>query len=337
MKKNLFLVVGLVVMLSAGLAFGFGGDCQGPCEDQNYVDGSASAQAVDKTFSWDSTFWFGNWNDNAKAKGDVFIYGDAGFTASASGGHHELKWVGPKWYNWDLVYEENPADGEIIMSLHSPEIKSWSYAKDYGLESKAGAGAVIESDRHDGFIKVEAMGLEGCDETAYTNLGVGGNLYQENEAGETGYNDGTSAQGGNSSGLGFYAGKSDSDSGQTYSILGYEFGGAEVYMKGIEGKAITKGSTEVSVDPYGNHRSAYATTSNMSKVNFDNLQESNVWGGGGVGAAAVKGSTFAAGNASFNYNGYTAGNGDATVKAKINTSYNGSSAFVKVEAHAVGN
>ena len=229
----------------------------------------------------------------------------------------------------------NEADVDGVISLHSPKIKSWSYAKDYGTTSKAGAGAVIEGDRRDAYVSAEATGIKGCDEVVSVTVGIGGNLYQENEAGETGYNSGTMAQGINSSGLGFYAEKSAFDKGQTYSFLGYEFGGADAHLHGIEGKAITKGETFVTVDPYGHSRSAFATTENMSKVDFPNLQTSFVYGGGGVGAMSQKGSLFAGGNASFGYNGSTAGNGSATVNSNIHDGHNGSSAFVSIQANSV--
>ena len=210
------------------------------------------------------------------------------------------------------------------------ETHTWADVDDFGLSSKSKAGAVTEGWA---FAGGEAFGLSGQNETSYTKVGVEGFVQQNNFANETGYDGGTFAQGGNYSNAGFTAWTDACDNGQTYFLPG------AATLEFIEGKAITVGETFVVVDPYGNHRSAFAMTKNFSKVEVDDFDylSSNVYGNGIVGAVAQNGNTWAGGNAGFSYNGATFGTGKAVVDAKIYTGKNYSSFNVTSKSFSVAN
>jgi len=322
-----------------------GPDCGTECDDnQAFANASAESLVTDFDISYDSTWWWGGWNDSAFAKAEGWTYGYGEADAEACGTHTELEFAGwekvcygrfcfsvPKF---DAIEVANPADAEVLIINNGPDkVKAWSWAKDKGLESKAGAGAVLEGSACDIYVGAEAEGLRGGYESAMVKVGLGGQLEQKNRAGEEGYDAGY-ALGANSSGLGFTAYNTIVDAGQTYDILGYQFGGADVHIHGIEGKAITKGMTEVSIDPYGFHRSVSAMTTNFAKVNVE-AQELNsiVYGGGNVAAGIGIGNTFANGTAGFGYVGGTYGTGTASVNASVTPG----SAFVHSTAHSVGN
>ena len=128
----------------------------------------------------------------------------------------------------------------------------------------------------------------------------------------------------------------DPVTGQSYSILGLEFGGAELSagIKNYDGVK-TQGSTYVTIDPYGSYRSFYGTTQNSASVDFGklNLVESAVGGQGGVAGMVNNGVAYAGGQATFSYSGATQGNGDATISGSLKPGQ----VFVSGSAHAVGN
>jgi len=202
------------------------------------------------------------------------------------------------------------------------DAKAWSWAKDFGKTSKAGAGAKFEGFALSSGV---AIGEGGCDELVTSNLYVEGSVYQYNEAAETGYYAG-GISGGNDSGAYFYAVDNDQDSGNGFA--------SDINF--VSGKAITKGETFVTIDDKGSHRSIFGTTNNFAKIEtHDTLQQANVYGNGGVGGVIKNGNSFAGGNANFSYSGATFGKGSATLKATVvqshgvttATSFGSSSAF----------
>lgn len=333
MKMKRLLVFGLAVMFMfcGGNAFGVQPE---PEEGNSFVTSSAYGVASDGDYSY-SRSYCGWGNDFGVAGGTGWVSGLNISTADAAGTHMEKQFVGWKKvcygrycyskpvYEWVAV--PNEANASSFLFAHSPKVKAWSWAKDNGLTSKAGAGAKIEGNWYDVIVGGYGFGLEGGLETSYTEVGIGGNIWQENSANEIGYYSGTFATGRNFSELGFTAYRSVFDQGQSDQWWIFDLAGANTLMFGIEGKAIVKGKTEVSVDPYGDDRSAYARTENSAAINFPDAYVSGfVYGQGGVSAAAVNGGTMAGGNASFMYSGNQSGSGVATVNANIHTGNSGS-------------
>jgi len=286
-----------------------------------YSFGEASKKAYDLSMSF--TFWKGNWNDYGIAGGSAYSYGMNETTASAQGGYMKTSWKKVscndcrKGYRYEKVSTFVPfeARADSIVIARKPDIHAWSWAKDYGMLSKAGAGAVINGDWCDVSVIGIGFGLAGDPETTLTEVGIGGHIFQKNGAGETGWPEGTYAEGENKSELSFYANKYDQDIGQSGWFI-IDLPGAFDITGGVEGSAIVKGKTEVRVQPYGSHRSAFATTQNSAEINFENYT-GGIGGYGNVSAAAIKGGSFAAGAAGFGYNGINNGNGIATVDANL--------------------
>jgi len=222
---------------------------------------------------------------------------------------------------WNYIPKPADAYGTI---LGYSESKAWSWAKDYGLTSKAGAGAKFEGFAISGAL---ALGVEGCEETIVSDLFVGGTVAQANNAGEIGYNAG-GVSGGNQSSANFYATDTNSVSGDGYAYDGNY----------ISGSAITKGDTKVSIDPTGNFRSISAKTSNFASIETSGvLQSSNVQGTGAVGGVISNGLSFAGGTSSFSYNGSTFGTGNATLNSSVVTGPNSTTVISTGSAHSFSN
>ncbi|MFW9871773.1 MAG: hypothetical protein ACFFG0_01640 [Candidatus Thorarchaeota archaeon] len=234
-------------------------------------------------------------NDNAEA----IASGNAGGTVDTHG-------VGLFY-----VKEKGELNAFDISNTHT-------FAKDFGLTSISGACAYTEGEVT---AKGEVYGLSlGMVEN---DVYVDGYVDQASNANENWGQ--TFANGGNESRASFLASKSESECGifwvrETTSI------GAN---------AMTKGGTLVTVDPFGSHRSAYATTGNMTKINSCNLEQASVYGAGRVSVGAGNGMAFAGGTAHFQYNGSTFGMGGATVNAAIHTAGNYSSANVSGSSFAI--
>jgi len=312
------------------------GGCGGqPCnpEEGQTVEFSTGAFAADYDKDYSSTGHWGNHND--KAKGEVTSrpgFEMSGY-ANADGGSLEI--VGWKWIFPIIDYVPNPADVEFD-NFAKGKGKAWSYARDYGQTSLAGAGAKTAGYVH---LSGEAFGVGGCEESLTATAYFGGDVHQYNQAGETGYSNGQFVEGGNESWAGGMAHTREfSDSGQSYNILGFEFGGAELDKRLYnEGGVITKGSTYVTIDPSGKYRSFEATTQNFGKVDFGCgltlMPGSYVNGFGGVAGFINNGQASAGGMANFSYQGSTYGEGNANIDASITPS----TVRVSGSAHAVGN
>lgn len=318
----------LIMMLVIGLAFASNGMACNPQEEvcgPRDADVNLQFQGTSEDWSKSSTGWRGNYNDNASSNASGYAGGTLDVSANAAGEHLE---IGMEWvkkcgrygcYSYPKMtfsMEDNQATADGFVKADS-ESKAWSYTKDYGRTSIAGAGAKTESDA---FTFGVATGLKGCREFVDSNVYVGGNVYQQNAAGETGYYGGF-VEGGNNSGGNFYASDRDFDSGRGFAMD----------KNYIEGSMITKGHTEVSIDPYGHRRSIDAMTKNMVQVNAPGF-DSSVFGAGGVGGVAQKGMNYAGGNASFSYNGQTYGNGNATLNGSIHD--HGNTSTVSATGHA---
>jgi len=324
------------------------GDLPEPNPNQATANTFNYAKAVDHDFDLSFTGWKGNWNDFSMAGAKGYVEGMTENFAGSEGYHAELELVyGPYQICWgngcwekegwhlELKEEPNPADAEGKVIVHSPEVKAWAWSKDYGLTSKAGAGAKVEGSVCDVFVYGKAKGIDGQTELSYSAVAIGGEAFQFNKAGETGYYAGF-ATGQNKSGFSFYAEDNVSDEGQTYSFLGLPIGGASTSLHGIDGYAITKGMTEVSIDPYGNFRSAYATTSNFSNINFQaDAVYGSVYGFGGVESAISNGPSYATGSAGFGYSGSFSGSGNATVFNSVIVNPGGMTAISMGSAHSV--
>jgi hypothetical protein len=306
------------------------GDCPG---DQT-AELTITGQAVKTDVSHSETGWWGNYNDKAHA--EATGYGGFNMELYANADGKTLEIVGWKrvWFFhvpiFDLV--PNPADVEGF-GFGKGYANAWSYALDFGRTSMSGAGAYSGGKA---FVHGEATGIKGCQEFIIAELWIGGSVSQWNQAGETGYSNGQFVDGGNSS---FASGLGNTflnDTGQTYSILGFELGGAELtgYVK--NGHLVsTQGSTFVTIDPYGSYRSFYGTTQNSASVNFGcklNPVNSAVGGTGGIAGMVNNGVAYAGGQATFDYSGSTNGAGNATINGTIQPG----TVFVSGSAHAVG-
>lgn len=308
MKKMFMVFLMFLSIALVGNAFA----CKGPKCGPRSADVNLQFQATSDDSDQSSTGWRGNYNDKAGSYAEGYAGGTLDVHANADGYTRFLFWK-----------IDNPAIAFPSYGTATDESRAWSWAKDYGLTSKAGAGAKTEGSA---FTLGTAIGVKGCSEFVDSTVYVGGNVYQFNTAGETGRS-GANAQGGNESGGNFYAQDRDYVSGN-----GFAFDTNE-----IEGGMITKGETYVTVDPYGNNRSAYAHTENMVEVNSPKLQFSEVGGNGGVNAMAQKGGSFAGGAANFSYNGDTYGNGQATIDAKVSVGRTQTTVTVTGSAFAVSN
>lgn len=304
------------------------------CPGDQTAELTITGQAVKTDVSHSETGWWGNYNDKAHA--EATGYGGFNMELYANADGKSLEIVGWKrvWFFhvpiFDLV--PNPADVEGF-GFGKGYADAWSYALDFGRTSMSGAGA------HSGgkaFVHGEATGIKGCQEFIIAELWIGGSVSQWNQAGETGYPNGQFVDGGNSSYASALGNIWLDDTGQTYNILGFELGGAELtgYVK--NGHLVsTQGSTFVTIDPYGSHRSFYGTTQNSASVNFGNLNPvySEVGGQGGIAGMVNNGISYAGGQASFNYSGSTLGNGNATINGTLKPGQ----VFVSGSAHAEGN
>jgi len=202
---------------------------------------------------------------------------------------------------------------------------TWSWTRDYGYTSKAGAGAVTEGSA---FVGGEAFGLCCGREKVNTEAEIGGSVEQWNHAEESGYSGGDFVVGGSHSGATFTATNYGGDSGRTFAAD----------LEGISGRAITKGDTYVTIDPNGSHQSLYGKTEAMSRIEVcrpDSYQGS-VYGVGGVRGGVSSGKTFGQASSSFNYTGSHSGNGAATINVDLYNGGNSSSVNVSGSSYATG-
>jgi len=293
--KKIVCLIGIFTLVLSFNAFG-----------ASLVQTQDTAQAVSGDGSFSSTYWWGNWNDNAGAiatgvsRAENTNQGEAAFGPAIAGG---------------FAGAEN-------------ESKTWSWAKDYGTTSKAGAGAKTEGAALAGGLGAGFFGNNNSESMAL----VGGTVEQFNEAGETGYGQ-TGAVAGNISGGVFEVGDHDYDKGLFEAHT----------LAGAEGKIITKGESFVTVDPYGHKRSAYASTENMVDIDVDTLDcrrpdyyNGVVFGAGNVDQQSGKGGTVAGGGASFVYGGNNFGAGQAQSFSEVHVHSNSSTAFSTSSAFAIG-
>jgi hypothetical protein len=371
MKKLFFTLIAVMVLglfASYGLACPPGQEC-----GDNTAAGTYQANAAGSDYDYSSTRWRGNWNDGGEAYaggaagGTLETYGNGGYSMEPvyddvlvsklyrkwEPGKWEWHWYGWKYeeghwtyktfpptanpHGWEFVsnnyerqivgYERvnNPTgQGGFITGTATP--KAWAWSKDYGRTSMAGAGAVFEGSA---FSMGYAFGREGCPEWVSSDLFISGEVYQRNWAGETGYSAG-GISGGNESGASFTAGDFDLDVGN-----GFAFD-----MNYVSAKAITKGMTQVSIDPYGNYRSISGFTENFAQVMPGcgaTLYESSVYGSGGLSGIIGNGPSYGAGDVSFSYNGNTYGAGSANLNATVITGPNSTTVTVSGSSTAYGN
>jgi len=373
MKKMLSVLFVMLFVLTAGNALAGWGDWFGGCQnswecaEEFGVSLTLNGQDVDVDKDFSTTGWKGNKNDEAFAKAtgwsgfDVELYANGtdkkiiGYEEDTYEGEHCHGNSCTGWFrqkeNGQIKYKthysgngyeylgEHKVEDDPIYSYKSnkagvegigiagADSHAWSYAKDYGTTSKAGAGAKTGGEV---LVTGLAYGKDGCPEFITGSLWIGGEVYQRNEAGETGYSDGQFIKGGNESWASGTAGK---------EVNGFNFFGTVILLDGLYVKDAvqTKGSTYVTIDPYGSNRSFYGTTQNQAAVDFGrklDLQSSYVGGQGGIGGMVTNGQgSYAAGQANFSYIGNTQGNGDATIKGLVTPS----GVFVSGSAHAVGN
>ena len=377
MKKMLSVLFVMLFVLTAGNALAGWGDWFGGCQnswecaEEFGVSLTLNGQDVDVDKDFSTTGWKGNKNDEAFAKAtgwsgfDVELYangtdkkiigyeediyegenkrwkhghweytgwfekdGEYKYFSNRDDGEHGWQYVGAHKVEGDPIYsyKSNKAGVEGI-GIAGADSHAWSYAKDYGTTSKAGAGAKTGGEV---LVTGLAYGKDGCPEFITGSLWIGGEVYQRNEAGETDYSNGQFIKGGNESWASGTAGK---------DVNGFNFFGTVILLDGLYVKDAvqTKGSTYVTIDPYGSNRSFYGTTQNQAAVDFGrklDLQSSYVGGQGGIGGMVTNGQgSYAAGQANFSYIGNTQGNGDATIKGLVTPS----GVFVSGSAHAVGN
>jgi hypothetical protein len=298
MRKKLFTI--LTAVLFVVCSFGSPAlACSGwGCQEAN---GLYEGQAVSSDFSQSGSCWG---NDTASSVASGASYGLVNTHASGF-----------------LVGQESGfVSGENTSN-------AWSYTKDYGQTSKAGAGAVTEGHMLAGG---EAFGLF-CDrETVNTTVQVGGLVEQSNAANEIGYAGGDGVGGGSFSGAEFTAINYGGDGGSSFAAD----------MKCISGKAITKGETYVTIDPDGRNQSLFGTTSAMSQIEVCGCPDSykgSVYGNGGVEGGVSNGNTFGSASASFAYTGSHAGSGAATINVNIYNGGNHSTVNVSGHSYATGN
>jgi len=317
--KKLFavLAISMTVIFGANFALACGGHGEPKCGPRD-ADVNLQFQADSFDDSYSSTGWRGNYNDSAYSEAGGYAGGTLDVHANAAGAHPELTFVGWYWifpiFDIEMVDNAATADGYVDADSTS---KAWSLTKDFGRTSMALAGAYTEGSAYTFGV---ATGLKGCREFVASDVYVGGNVYQQNQAGETGYYGGF-VDGGNNSGGNFYASDRDYESGRGFAMD----------SNSINGSMITSGGTEVSIDPYGHRRSLEAITKNMVQVNAPGF-DSSVFGAGGVGGVVQNGGTYAGGNASFSYNGNTYGNGTATLNSDIHV--HGTTNTVSASGHA---
>ena len=295
---------------------------------------SITGQAVKNRTSYSATGWWGNYNDKAFAEAEGIAGFDMELYANADGKSLEIVGWKRVWFFHIPIFDwvPNPADVEGFGGAKG-KAHAWTYALDFGQTSMSGAMA------HSGgkaYVSGEAVGVNGCPEWIQATLWIGGNVRQWNEAGETGYPNGQFVDGGNSSYASALGNATFNDAGQTYNLLGFELGGAELEA-GIKNYGLvgTQGSTFVTIDPYGSYRSFHGTTQNSAFVNFGGLNpvHSIVGGGGGLAGMVNNGVAYAGGQATFDYTGNTQGSGNATINGSIKPGQ----VFVSGSAHAVGN
>ena len=335
LRKILMLVVSLMFVSSMALAV----VDEGGESNTGTVIGNYHAEAWDLDESYSFTF-----NDHGYAGGEYMIGGKLDTFADAEG--YSCKLVHddryPNWMWWKVKWEYTPNEAYQEGSIKAEsEAKAWSWAKDYGLTSKAGAGIKAE----DGYVRFEAWvsGRGGDDESIRSQVLYGADFIQHNAANEIGYAAG-GVSAGNESGLYFYGVTPYHDWSGLEMIASY-FG---LMRENYTPDVITKGKSEVTIDPYGDYRSIVAHTENMSDISFPGgsrcnpspsvyLQEANVWGNGNVNGVIGNGGAFAGGSASFNYSGYTNGSGSADMNAYVNTHGDTTKVFVSGSSRAVAN
>lgn len=313
----LFMVLSLVMAGSNAMACE-GNECEG---GDSTVSGYYFAQPMDYDKSFSKVG-----NDYGFAEGIYGVGGEMNTFANAEGCSREWVWTG--WFrgHWEYTPNEAFQEGSI---LATSEAKAWSWAKDYGLTSKAGAGIKAE----DGFVIISGFvkGKGGEPEFISSRVIYGADFYQKNAANEVGYSAGD-VFAFNQSGLNFEA----SEYWKEGTFLGFHLNGAD-YTPDV----ITKGKSEVTIDPSGNYRSIAAHTENMSYMeslpNDMTMHYANVYGNGYVGGVISNGAAFAGGNVNFMYNGYTEGQGQAQLDAVVKTYGQGTTAYVSGSSSAVAN
>jgi len=313
-----------------------------PPEDQGAtVTGVYSIRPwdFDESESWS---YHGHGNDFGYAGGVSGIGGDIQTFADAEGSSCQTVYVGSytdwrkyfDWKNWVKQYTPNEAFEQGFLYGES-ETKAWSWAYDNGLTSKAGAGIKAE----DGFVFGDglATGKYGDPEFVSTRLAFGADFYQNNGANEVGYlAGGVTAY--NQSGLDYLA-YSPWDMNEHNTIA------FSILHSSYTPDVITKGKSEVTIDPYGNTRSFNATTENMTNIAFNGcrapdvtIQNANVFGNGVVQGGISNGAAYVGGTTTFSYNGYTAGNGAANLTGMVTVTPGGStSALISGSSSAVAN
>ena len=274
----------------------------GACWFCQTADGQYDAQSVSSDYSFHKSYC-GCSNDWAEAGASGFVNGT--LTTHASG----------------LFYASE--SGSIRGCDQSD---AWSYAKDFGRTSKAGAGASTEGAI---ITKGKAFGVCCGRELVDSTVTVNGDIFQNNYAAETGYGQGQGVDGGSSSFANFTASDRDVDTGCCYASD----------VNSISGNAEVQGHTVVNIDPYGSHRSFDARTRAMSDINVSgaSMYTGSVGGNGGVGGLVQNNGAYAGGNASFAYTGAHSGNGAAQISASVYNGGNYSSVSVSGSSHAFGN
>jgi len=272
-------------------------------------------------------------NDFGYAGGESMIGGEIETFADATG--YGCHWVQTGRFFWEGHWEYTPNEAtEGALLYGESETKAWSWAHDSGLTSKAGAG--IKADGGYVLGLAYASGKGGDKEFVSTRLAFGANFYQNNGANEVGYlAGGVTAY--NQSGLEYLA----FSPWETYEHKDYVVG---ILASDYTPDVITKGKSEVTIDPYGDTRSFNAMTENMSNIAFTGcnapnvtFESASVYGNGVVSGVISNGSAVAGGTATFNYNGYTAGNGSANMYGTVTVNQNSTSAYVSGSSSAVAN
>ena len=298
-----------------------------PVDEGSTVTGSYFVHPWDFDESLSESY-HGYGNDFGYAGGESMIGGEMETFADATGSSRQWNWK-----TWERECVPNEAY-ETATIYGESETKAWSWAHDSGLTSKAGAGIKAEG----GYVLGlgYASGKGGDDEFVSTRLAFGADFYQTNGANEVGYlAGGVTAY--NQSGLDYLA----FSPWETYEHKDYAIG---VLASNYTPDVITKGKSEVTIDPYGDMRSFNATTENMTNIAFTGyrapevtIQSASVYGNGVVSGAISNGSAYAGGTATFNYNGYTAGNGSANMYGTVTVNQNSTSAYVSGSSSAVAN
>jgi hypothetical protein len=248
-----------------------------------YGDSQSSVGGHSYDQSHSQTGWWGNYNDNAGAQ--------AGSGGNAS--TYSL-YTG----NNGIAFSEADAAGAS---------KTGSFAMDFGRTSFSGANAatVIGVSTSGGAVATDPHYWWSSKPSAFSasQAEITGGAGQFNNAAETGYG-GAYASGGNQSGAQFYA---------TAGMASYDnFGWNRDANSGaaLVGTANAQGTTFVTVDPYGNHRSASGITQNSACASYAGgpfaYGQTNVNGQGGLETGAQVGNpsngAFAQTSGSFNYN-----------------------------------